>query len=245
MEPAEDEQPKPQTGRRQDGPTFHAEEDTSRILVRASRSEIESIRKLLTQIDQPRPQPLIRAPVVEVSLDGGFKFGFEGFWQDRRWKEGRIQFSGNPATGFRWTGDGGDFTTTLRALAEGGRAKVLATPSILLIDNQVASISIGQQVPIPVASNIKPQGGTVTPVQYVDVGVILCVAAHIGGDGVVTLVTRPEISSLGSEAEEIEKSPGVRVRMINKSFAETAVAVRQGQSVVLGGLIREIERLLA
>ena len=77
--------------------------------------------------------------------------------------------------------------------------------------------------------------------QYESVGILLEVTPHINPDGLVTMVVHPEISDIASQAESVEITDGVTNPTFNVNSAETTVSVRNGNTVIIGGLIRETE----
>ncbi|MFQ5412338.1 MAG: type II secretion system protein GspD, partial [Phycisphaerae bacterium] len=110
---------------------------------------------------------------------------------------------------------------------------------IMCQDNQEASMNIGQRVPIPSASG-QTTGGTVqTSVSYEEVGIQLEVEPHINPDGWVYMRIRPEVSSIADSTIQI--GPGVFAPIFNTRNAETWVAVKDGETVIIGGLITTSE----
>lgn len=129
----------------------------------------------------------------------------------------------------------------LRALARDQRIEVLSRPQIMALDNQTAFIQVGQQVPLIQNSVIQANVGVVNTVTYQDVGIILVVTPKISPDGSVVLRVDPEISALAPVTDvdsRVEISTGVFARAINTTRAQTTVSARDGQTAVIGGLIR-------
>src|SRR5204863_1603759 len=124
--------------------------------------------------------------------------------------------------------DNGKYQATLNAFASEGRLKVLATPRVMVLDNQTASISIGKDVPRITNSTINSLGNAVNSVTYESVGVILNVTPHINPDGLVTMVVAPEISDVASQAESVQITQDVTSPTFNANRAQTTVAVRNG-----------------
>src|SRR5207237_2355249 len=89
-----------------------------------------------------------------------------------------------------------NFQATIRALETAGKLDVLSRPYILASDNQLASITVGQEIPFVTNSRITDTGQTINTIEYGDVGILLDVIPHINPDGVVTLDVAPEISAL-------------------------------------------------
>ncbi len=146
-------------------------------------------------------------------------------------------------SGFTFVGT--DPTGTVRAfiqtLVTKSRAKLLATPHILVSDNREASIQVGSQVPLATQTAVTPiTGETVTStitssVQYKDIGIILKVKPQVNESGLVSLELSQEISSLG-EATIIA---GQQYSSITKTEAKTNLVAQDGQTIIIGGLIRE------
>ena len=106
----------------------------------------------------------------------------------------------------------------------------------MVTDNQVAKINVGSSVPIQGQSTIVGTTGAITTsVTYVDTGVVLSVRPHINSGGLVTL----EISQEVSDVQDGVTTTGLNSPTINKRSAQTIVAVQSGDTMVLGGLIRD------
>ncbi|MEO6036191.1 MAG: hypothetical protein ABIQ35_13125, partial [Verrucomicrobiota bacterium] len=131
---------------------------------------------------------------------------------------------------------GNDFRATLRAIAEAGKLEVLSRPSILARNNQVASITVGQQIPLITNVRFDTFGNAINTVTYQDVGIILKVTPFITSDGMVQMIVAPEISSLSEQTVTV--SAGVNAPVINRRAADTVVVTPDGQTVVIGGLMQ-------
>lgn len=143
--------------------------------------------------------------------------------------------------GFVFSASSENVSVLIRALAQRRRLEILSRPQIMTLDNQEAFIQVGQQVPLIANSVIQPQGGVVNTVQYQDVGIILQVVPKINPDGSVVMRVDPEISALAPIADvnsRVEVSTGVFARAINTTRAQTTVSANDGQTAVIGGLIR-------
>ncbi|OWY69695.1 hypothetical protein B7486_20190 [cyanobacterium TDX16] len=204
------------------------------------------------------PQVMIQVMIAEVSLDDRFEMGLEFALQELRFSEtavagpnGILQSShfdvvggtdlgasGSGLGGFSFTITGEDFNFLVRALQADSRLEVIQRPMIMCQDNQQATIQIGQSVPTP--SGAQTFGGqTSTQVQYQEVGVILNVEPHINPDGFVYMLVEPEVSSITDSTIQI--APGAFAPIFNRRTASTNVAVKDGETVVIGGLITTTE----
>jgi general secretion pathway protein D len=189
---------------------------------------------------------LIKVLIAEVTLDDELRYGVEGFWENkfRINGESHTQRYGTefdlPTEGLAALITGDEMRVALNAFAEDGKLKVLATPRVLVLDNQTASINVGKEVPRITNSRIDDaSGSTINSVTYENIGIMLEVTPHINFDGLVTMDVRPEISEVAPLSESVIISPGVLSPTFNVNSADTTVAVRTGQTVVIGGLIRE------
>ncbi len=219
---------------------------TNSLVIRTSPRNYQSIRGLLEDLDRMRPQVLIKVLIADVSLDERTQFGLEGFWENAMKVRG-----GDPATnrfatdftlatqGFQYLLTGDEFQASLNVFASEGKLKILATPRILVLDNQTASIQVGKEVPIVTGTTVNSLGNTVNSVDRQNVGILLDVTPHINPDGLVTLIVTPEISDVAPLAESVQISPDVNSPTFNVNRATTSVAVRTGTTVAIGGLIRE------
>jgi general secretion pathway protein D len=225
---------------------IQADPSTNSLVIRTSPRNFQSIQGLLTDLDRMRPQVLIKVLIADVTLDDRTQFGVEGFWENKMSVRGGDAATNRlstdfilPQQGFTYLLSGDEFQANLSLFATEGKLKVLATPRILVLDNQTASINVGKEVPRVTNSQINELGNTVNTVQYENIGIMLEVTPHINPDGLVTMVVTPEISEVASEAESVEITPGVNSPTFTVNRASTSVAVRNGTTIAIGGLIRD------
>jgi type II secretion system protein D len=131
---------------------------------------------------------------------------------------------------------GQDYQVTLRAIAQAGNAKVLSRPSILARNNQPATITVGQQVPLITSVRYDNFGNAINSLTYQDVGVILKVTPFITSDGLVEMIVSPQISSIDPTLS-VPISANVNAPVIDIRSADTVAVTADGQTVVIGGLI--------
>jgi len=132
---------------------------------------------------------------------------------------------------------GADFTATLRAIAQVGKAQLLSRPSIIARNNQPATIQIGQNVPLITNVRFDTFGNAVNSVTYQPVGIILKVTPFITSDGMVQMIVQPSTSAI-DPSFSIPISAGVSAPVIDIRSADTVVITPDGQTVVIGGLMR-------
>ncbi len=223
-----------------------ADPTTNSLVIRTSPRNFQAIHAMLQDLDRMRPQVLIKVLIADITLDERTQFGVEGFWENK-WKVRGGDKSTNrfgtdftmPAQGFTYLLSGDEFQASLKAFASEGKLRVLATPRIMVLDNQTADINVGKEVPIITNSTINSLGNPVNTVQYQSIGIMLQVTPHINPDGLVTMLVSPEISDIASAAESVEITPGATSPTFNVNRASTTVAVRSGTTIAIGGLIRE------
>ncbi len=136
---------------------------------------------------------------------------------------------------------GSDFQATLRAIAQAGKTEVLSRPSILTRNNQQATISLGQQVPLITNTRFDTLGNQINTVSYQSVGIILRVTPFITADGMVEMIVSPETSALADRSQwvPISSGPGgsISAPVIDSRSADTVVVVPDAQTAVIGGLM--------
>ncbi len=215
------------------------------LLVHATAAEYEHIEKTLLRLDVQRAQVLIEASIVEVTLGDDLKYGLE--WAFRGGvgggRSGRGALSsldggvlGPALSGFSYTlsNAGGQITAVLNALAAQSKLKVISSPSLMVLDNHTASIAVGDQQPVNTGSVVTTNSVVVgNNIQYKDTGVMLEVTPSVNAGDLVTLDIQQSITDVGGE-DTVTGQRAFMQREIN-----SRVAVRSGETLVLGGLIKE------
>jgi general secretion pathway protein D len=136
-----------------------------------------------------------------------------------------------------------DYTATIRAIATAGKAKVLSRPSVVARNNQPATITVGQSVPLITNVRFDTFGNAINSVTYQSVGIILRVTPFITSDGLIEMILSPETSELVQDRTQwvpISSGPGgtVSAPLINSRSADTVVVTPDGQTVIIGGLMQ-------
>lgn len=228
-----------------------ADEENNSLMIFSTGMQYKTIKAALQKLDTPPTQVLIEASIVEVQLSDELQYGLEWTFNGQLGgskysgvgvlSDGEFDFGGADgpvaqlAQGFAYTvtGGSGDIVAVLRALASESLVNVLSTPSVMVLDNNVASISVGNQVPINNGSTISSGGNTINNISYRDTGVMLTVRPSVNAGGLVTLDVDQQVTDVG------EIDPATKNRAFNNRSISSRVAVRSGESVVLGGLIKE------
>ncbi|MCE5263967.1 MAG: hypothetical protein LLG97_10585 [Deltaproteobacteria bacterium] len=224
-----------------------SDEITNTVIVLSTPEDYEIIVKTIEQIDIVPRQVVIEGMIASVSLTDNlslglgalFKGSVSGYDTSIGVNPGSLNVNPLALTqaGFTFlvTDAAGIVRGLLTALASESKAKVLAAPHILVSDNRDAKIQVGQQVPLLTSETYGAVG--VTPqrnYQYKDIGIILKVKPRINEGGLVSLEISQEIST----SEKITLG-GTEQLLLNKTEATTNLVVQDGQTIVIGGLIRE------
>jgi general secretion pathway protein D len=218
-----------------------ADEDKNALLVMTSSKNYEKIRKIIEQLDEPAPQVLIKVLLAEVTVTDELDLGVEFSVLNIRDSGGQSLFETdfppiNVSGGFKARILEGDLDITLRALAKVGKLNVLSRPYILTSNNQTAKITVGQEVPFIRDTRTTETGQTINTIEYEDIGIILEVTPYINPAGLVIMDVKPEIST--TTAETVPISETVNAAVFAKRSSESRVAVVDGQTIVIGGLMQ-------
>ena len=226
-----------------------ADELNNTILVWATKGEFEKIEATLKRLDLPPTQVMIEASIVEVTLNddlsyglqwafsGGTGGGYEGVGQLGAGGLNPLtgSLAGAAAKGFSYSlvNSAGQIRLALSALANKTKVKMISNPSLMVLDNHLAMMVVGNQ--IPVLSSITDSNITTTTtstVQYRDTGVNLAVTPSVNAGNLVTM----QIDQIVTDASE--GSDPNRPIFLQRQIS-SKVAVRSGESIVLGGLIKD------
>lgn len=221
-----------------------ADEINNAVLVYGTRGEFEKIEMTLRRLDIPPTQVLIEASIIEVTLTDDLKYGLQWIFTDK--VRGGLTgtgvlstaagaaFGATPA-GFSYTlrNTLGDVRAVISALADKSLVKVISSPSLMVLDNHTATIAVGNQQPIKVGDTITTNGLISSNIQYKDTGVSLAVTPSVNAGNMVTMQINQSVTDVGQvDAATLQRS------FLQRQFA-SKVAVRSGETLVLGGLIRD------
>ncbi len=223
--------------------------ETRRLIVITDDETSQFISQVITNLDRPKPQVLIKVVFLEVTYNKGFDIGIEGTYSKDFGGAKIGTFQNNfgmaaqgvnpvpPGAGL-YQLMGADFTATLRAIAQAGKTEVLSRPSILARNNQQAVITVGQEIPLITDTRYDNNNNQINTVQYTDIGIILRVTPFITSDGQVEMIISPEISNLTDQSIPISGGNNpVSSPVIAKRSADTVVVTGDGQTVIIGGLM--------
>lgn len=223
--------------------------ETRSVIIVADDETATQIKDVVTQLDRPTPQVLIKVVFLEVTYNKGSDIGVSGSYKKNispstltssLYEQGFAGMAGLASGAGTFAVVANDFSATLRAIAEAGKVEVLSRPSILARNNQQATITVGQQVPLISGVTYDNFGNQRNAITYQDVGIILTVTPFITSDGMVEMILAPEISSVSDSSVNISTSTNnttVNAPIINIRSADTVVVTPDRQTVVIGGLM--------
>ena len=223
---------------------------TNAIMVLATPEDYQVIKETIEKIDIVPRQVIIEGLIAQVNLTDNLSLGVAwAIKTDIGSLGGLLSQAGDSlsavtdptkpsGTGFTFIGSDseGNVRALVTALTTQSRGKVLASPHILVSDNREARIQVGQSVPLVTAQTYGTPG--VAPqqvVEYKDIGIILKVKPQINEGGLVALELHQEVSTFTTQTLYVASTQII----INKTEATSNLVVRNGQTIVVGGLIRE------
>ena len=260
---------------------FSIDPETRRVVYIADEATALAISQVLTNLDRPKPQVLIKCVFLEVTRDDSSDIGLEGYYSKNlgnSWNNGSLvtnysvtssntivptsitggkgnqMFNGSnifglPAPGTFNGGNGlyqilgQDFMVTLHAIAQVGKSKILARPSILARNNQPATITIGQSIPLITGTSYDSLGNQHNSITWTSIGVILQVTPFITKDGMVEMIVAPQISRLDPTISipisTTANGQTISTPVIDIRSANTVVDTADGLPVIIGGLIQD------
>jgi len=228
-----------------------ADEETNTLLIRSTPRDYRHLLTTIALLDNLPKEVMINVVVAEVELTEGNQFGIDWYSLFNKGTKGFIgsefKIPGNAGVtnGLPTRSDNGlvvsyitgSITGVLNALNTEGRVELLSRPSLLVKNNQEATINVGSDEPTITRINQTQTGvstgvTTSNEVQYRKTGIILKVKPQINDDGIVNMIVKQEVSALGAE-RTAEKLPSFKQRVI-----DTSLVVRDGTAVIMGGLIQ-------
>lgn len=211
------------------------------VIVFGTPEEFAVVEQAMRELDILPLQVLIEAAITEVSLTDDLRFGVQ--WNfvtgDSNFTLGEGT-TANPTRnlpGFSYFLSTDDISASLNALERRTNIKVVSAPKLLVLNNQTASLQVGDQVPILTQSSVgvqDPNSPIVNSIQYRDTGVILKVTPRVNASGLVLLDIAQEVSDVNSNQGSNIDSPTIATRRV-----ATSIAVQDGQVIALGGLFRD------
>lgn len=219
--------------------TVIPDQNTNSLIVVTTPENAEMIKRILGQLDRIPEQVMIETMIVEATLDSSNKLGVEwALAQDKAF--GNTGTTGNASTafgigstaqGFKYTLAGGQLTALVNALQTDTKFQVLSTPKIFTSNNEQAEINISQRVPFVVSQRTDANGNITYNYDFEDVGIVLTVTPRITSNGYVTM-------DVSQTANDLQGFTSFNAPIVNQRQAETTVSVKDGETLILGGIIR-------
>lgn len=224
--------------------TVIADPNTNSVIVVGTPDTAQLVRTILDQLDKIPQQVMIETIICEATLDASDKLGVE--WSliqnNALGKKGATGTSTqtfglqndatNPPTGFKYTITSANLTGFLNALKTDSKFQVLSTPRIFTSNNVQANINISQSIPYVLSSTTDATTGSISyNYAFQDVGIILTVTPRITANGYVTM-------DVTQTANDLQGYTSFNAPIVNQREADTTVSVRDGETIILGGIIR-------
>lgn len=229
-----------------------AHKDSNSIIVTATNSEWNEIKRIIKILDMPRKQVLLEVLIVELTSNDLNDFGIDWRYQKQAYSQfnsglaaqgGILNSKGQPTNVNTLTGfslgflrrGGEQIIGILNANSTNENFNVLSAPQVLTIDNQEAEINVGQDVPVRTQSRNAGLGGdnavTVDNYEYRPTGIMLKFTPHINKNDKITLDLFQEIKNIAG----LPTQGGNPI--FNKRDVKTTITVENTQTIVIGGLI--------
>lgn len=204
----------------------------------ATADDYANIEDILKKLDVVSNQVLLEATIAEVTLRDELNFGLQWFFQDAE-NQATLSNSNTGGVnsvfpGFSYVFSQQDARVALNALSSITDVNVISSPSLMVLDNQTAILQVGDEVPVVTQQSVTNSVNTpiFNSITFRDTGVILRVTPRVNDSGLVLLDIEQEVSGVVETVTSGIDSPTIQQRRI-----ETTVAVNDGESLALGGLI--------
>ncbi len=207
---------------------------------------MKRIMGIVQKLDVPRPQVVMEVLVVELQEEASDEFGFDWEYQDRH-------------NSFSMTGAIGAFTGlarytsvpesditgllfTLRALVRERKASIRSRPRVATLNGQKATIDISLEEYFTVVTDFYDTSRLRTKLEVIKSGVLLNMTPHIGDNGDITVDVLTEVSDVVSRQNQVAGNISGDLPIVRRRMTDTCVRVKQGDAIVIGGLIETQEQ---
>lgn len=226
---------------------IRADSSNNSVVIYANQDKRREILSALHQIDVPQLQVAINVTMAEIRLNDDLRYGVQYFLKSNRLGLGGDAGSiglfgaaanaiGRQVPGFNFIlGSEANPDIIIDAFDQITDVQVLSSPSLVVMDNELAQFQVGDQIPVVTRTVTSVQDANApvsNEVVYRDTGVILKVRPRVSENGVVSMVIEQEISAVTGGAASL--TPTISNRLVSSS-----ISVVDGQTVLLGGLISE------
>ena len=210
--------------------------EVNALVLYGTPAEYERVKNLLATLDVELKQVSVEAKILAIDKAATKNFGIDWIWSstNRHYSANienmtnssdytSIQFGRSFSSVSDW-----NFSARINALVTDGKAKILSRPNVTTIQGREAVINVGSSVPVPKISSTNT--ATTTEIEYRDAGIILRYTPRINADGTITAKIHTEVSTPQYVAD-------MGAYRFNTRSAETTVTVRDGEPMIIGGLI--------
>jgi len=222
------------------------DERSGKAIVSDLPKKLEKISKLVRELDEESRQVYVEADIIELTLSDEFQRGID--WQEiMKQAIGKgITFIGHFPMNLTDYQQIAVNTTTatnyqvIKFLQTYGKTNVISQPRIAIVNNEEASLMVGERDAYITQTQSQATSTTVTSesVEFIDVGVKLKIVPRIGSDGFITMKLKPEVSSV---KETLTTALGSLVPIVLTSQSETVVKVKDGTMIMLAGMTKTEE----
>ena len=233
------------------GVRITADTASNSILIYANEEEYRIVERALSQLDRPRLQVAIDVTIAEVTLNDQLDYGVQFFLNKGLLMN--VASTSLPITpslpGFNFVlGNALSPRVVLNALHQYTDVKILSNPSLVVMDNQPATLEVGDQVPITTGSAtvLSANNAVVNTVDYKNTGIILRVQPRVNSNSTVLLDIEQEISAVVNDlvAGSVPTSTTTNLTpTISERRVKSELSVANGQTVLLAGLISETQNV--
>lgn len=229
-----------------------ADETNNALMIFANAQEYRQILNAMQQLDITPMQVLIDVTIAEVTLTDDLRYGVEWFFNNKVTVRGAKKTEGvglldlagagigSIVPGFSYAIQTGNTTKfVINMLAQESNVSIISSPTLLVLNNQDASIQVGAEIPVttqlqqPIENTTTTTTNVLNSVEYRDTGILLNVKPRVNAGGLVIMEVEQE-SSQSPDADAGDNTPRIQTRKI-----KSTVAVQSGDTIMLGGLIQE------
>jgi len=217
-------------------------ERPNEVLIYAVPKIMEHIMGIVAELDTPSQQVVLEVLVVELSEEAGKEFGLDWKYNDQRASfsmshglgifEGIGKYTSVPASEFT------SLLLTLRMLVSEGKAGIRSRPRVATLNGEKASIDMSLDEYYSIVTDLGSYGGALrTELQVIKSGVQLEITPHIGDNNDITVNVITEVSDVASRQNQVAGNVSGSLPVIRRRKADTCVRVKEGDAIVIGGLI--------
>ena len=224
-----------------------ASKETNSIIIISAPQDYDKILEVVRELDVKREQVLVEALIIEITLNDDRSIGFDwralvdtghGVDAVAQSNTGLIQESiltGGLAglTVGLLNGTIPSVYAILNANRENTNFKILSTPQLVTVDNNEATISIGEQIPFLTSSRVDENNNVIQTFDYKDIGIDLKLTPHVNKNGYITMEIKQQIKKI------VEGTTALQNPSVYKREITSRVTVKDERTIVLGGLIRD------